>query len=266
MSSPSKIPFYGEVIVARWGYEALAVKQFKDNEFEKDYYDYEKTMSIANFKKIYWYSSMKAKIDNLENDLLRDTRDEGFISDLTLVRNEIQREMAIVPNLEFKFLDQLNEKSVTLDAINAAASYIENLNTLYKRLYNKANAEKDALVTEAERKDKEASLKLKDQHYNTSLEEFVKNSKETDRTVEFKGRIIQKIDPIFMDPESRFLKAHFYAPQKKIFGRYFDTFWVNIAVIWAMTILSYLVLYFRLLKRFLDSTEEYSESRKAKKE
>ncbi|MEZ5012541.1 MAG: hypothetical protein R2744_13610 [Bacteroidales bacterium] len=58
------------------------------------------------------------------------------------------------------------------------------------------------------------------------------------------------------------IKAHFYAPRKQVFGRFVDTFWVNIMVIWMMTILTYLALYFRVLKRFLDAMEDWSERSK----
>lgn len=259
ISSPSKIPFYGEVIVARWGYEALAVKQFKDNDFEKGFYEYEKQMSIANFKKNYWYTTMKAKVDNLENDIDRNSFDEVSRTDLEILRNEIEKEMHIIPDLPFRFLDQLTPETVTREAITAARDYLDTVNRVYIREYNRANNEKDAVVTAATRQDADGFMKLKERYYNKSLEEFVKNSNENERSIEFKGRIIQKIDPIFLDPEQKFVKAHFYSPRKQIFGTYVDTFWVNIMVIWAMTIMTYIVLSLRLLKRFLDGIEELSE-------
>ena len=38
ISSPVAIPVYGEFITARWGYEALAVKQFINNKYEQPFY------------------------------------------------------------------------------------------------------------------------------------------------------------------------------------------------------------------------------------
>jgi hypothetical protein len=58
-----------------------------------------------------------------------------------------------------------------------------------------------------------------------------------------------------MDPESNFIKAHFYAPVKRIFGKEVDTYKVNVMVLWVMTIALYFVLYFRLLKKLLNSGE-----------
>jgi hypothetical protein len=63
------------------------------------------------------------------------------------------------------------------------------------------------------------------------------------------------MDPVYMDPDNKFIKAHFYAPRKQIFGLYVDTFVVNVIVLWIITGLLYLALYFRLLKKLLDSGE-----------
>ena len=58
-----------------------------------------------------------------------------------------------------------------------------------------------------------------------------------------------------MDPKFPFIKAHFYSPTKQVFGVKIDTYIVNVIVLWVMTIILYLALYFRLLKKLLDSGE-----------
>ena len=73
--------------------------------------------------------------------------------------------------------------------------------------------------------------------------------------------MIQKRDLIYLDPSHKFIKAHFYAPRKMVAGTFIPTIWVNIMVIWMMTIVLYILLYYRVLKKFLDSMER-SFSRK----
>jgi hypothetical protein len=51
------------------------------------------------------------------------------------------------------------------------------------------------------------------------------------------------------------IRAHFYAPEKQLFGVRVDTYIVNVLVLWVMTFLLYLALYFRLIKKILDSGE-----------
>ena len=99
-------------------------------------------------------------------------------------------------------------------------------------------------------------LNLKRQHSNDQLKEFVTNEKEKIRIIEFKGELVQKIDPIYLDPEHPLIQAHFYAPTKQLFGKYFSTFWINVLIIWISTILLYFVLHKRLLKRGLDFFEQ----------
>ncbi|MFC2138599.1 hypothetical protein ACFLTE_10520 [Bacteroidota bacterium] len=70
--------------------------------------------------------------------------------------------------------------------------------------------------------------------------------------------MIQKIDPIFTDPKYNFVKSHFYAPHKLVFGKKMHTFWVNLIVIWFSIITLYIVLYYSLLRRLLESFEDLS--------
>jgi hypothetical protein len=43
-------------------------------------------------------------------------------------------------------------------------------------------------------------------------------------------------------------RSHFYAPEKYFLGKYWDTFWFNILVVWVMTALCYVTLYYDLLR------------------
>lgn len=254
ISSPVNIPFYGEIITARWGYEALAVKQFMNNRYERELYQFDKEMSIANFRKNIWTNTLKGKTDDIENSILQSRIDEELLSDLELLKNEISVYSA-KSGLEFEYLSYLDPDKLTPEVMTETRNYLDLVKTLNNKIYNKVNEEKDALIEKRMREDREGYLKLKKQHFNNSLEEFVRNSNEKERIVEYGGRIIQKIDPIFLDPGNKFIKAHFYAPRKQIFGYYFDTFWVNIMVLWVMTVLLYLALSFRLLKKMLDSSD-----------
>ena len=74
------------------------------------------------------------------------------------------------------------------------------------------------------------------------------------------------MDPIYQYPESNLIKAHFYAPKKQIFGVYFDTYWVNVTVIWLMIVLLYITLYYKALKKLLCAMENFSDRFKKNKE
>ncbi len=154
----------------------------------------------------------------------------------------------------------LPRKGSTQNILGLTNNYLNEVRAYNIKLYNKASSEKDKLSRELQKTDEEKEVfhKIKREQNNNSLEEFVKNSNVTERIIQYKNRLYQKIHPIYMDPQYKLLRAHFYAPRKQVFGNFFSTFAVNIAVIWMMTILFYIILYYRLLKKFLDIFGQFS--------
>jgi len=252
ISSPVTIPAYGETITARWGYEALAVNQFVNNRYERGFYRYDKAMSKARYKKDYWYSELKGYLESVITSIDRDNRDEEFRDKLLVVSNEIRKEMSILPEIEFPEADLLTPERITADVAAGAINWLNSVRAYYISYYNNANNQKDKLITRMEAEDREGFRKLRENYYNKSLEESVLAKNEDQKTIVYKGEIIQKLEPVFMDPSAPFIRAHFYAPRKKIFGMFAGTFAVNVGVIWFMTAILYLALYFRVLKRILD--------------
>ncbi len=256
ISSPIEIPFYGELITARWGYEALATEQFINNKYERRFYEFDKSMSSSKFMKDYWYSKLKGNLDRIRTELEQGKRDEDFNDDLLLVSNEINKETRMMPGIKFDKAGLLTPEKITPEIAVSAVDYIETVKNHFIILYNKANSLKDSLMTSMEVADKAAFRKLKSDYSNTSLEENVTAKNETQKTIDFKGQLYRKLDPIYMDPEHKFIKAHFYSPTKQMFGIFISTYKVNVAVIWSMTIALYIILYFRLFRKALASGEK----------
>ncbi len=261
ISSPSHIPWYGEIITARWAYEALAVYQFKENDYEKQFYPYDKIMSVANFKKDYWVATLKEKTASCKRNLKDPERKEEITNNFKLLRNEIQKELDINEKFKFEFLDSLYYDKASERTIKLAEEYLRELNEYYKKKYNEANKRKDKIISELQSTDslKELFIAKKKRYYNESLSDFVTNKNKLDRIIEYKNNLYQRIEPIFQDPRHKIVKSHFYAPRKQIFGKYYDTFWVNIIVMWVTSLMLYVTLYFSALKRLLDFFETISE-------
>ncbi len=256
ISSPVSIPVYGEIIAARWGYEALAVDQFMNNRFEIQFYRYDKVISIAKFRKDIWYNEMKSILSRLESNIERERIDESARRDMVLIANEISEELAFTPSVPFD-LRIINPDAITPESIAAARDYIERLRKYYIEISRKTVEARDQAIMAYEQADREAFIRLKKQYTNESLEEFVRNDNEKDKIKRYRDRLYQNYDQIFFDPAHPLVKAHFYAPQKQLFGFFAGTLAVNTGVIWFMTICLYILLYFRVLHRILDSSEKF---------
>jgi hypothetical protein len=254
ISSPDRIPGYGEIMTARWGYEALAVHQFVENSYMKEFYSLNKLMSVCEFKKNYWVKNLENKVDYIAKYYNQQEQAKKIEDYLILLYNEISIENEKNTRIKFDNPQELIKGNITLELVERLKNYFRDINRLYIRYYNEINDNRDKIIRtnqDSETK-KEEFLCRKRENHNDKLAEFVENTNETVRIVEYKGRLIQKIDPIYLDPEPVNIKAHFYAPQKFLFGKYYSTFWVNTLVIWLMTILFYLILYFRGLRHMLN--------------
>ena len=88
-----------------------------------------------------------------------------------------------------------------------------------------------------------------DNYYNEHLADQVKKvfEKEKNKILEYNHRLVQQIDPIYLDPRigGKFdFRAHLYAPRKHFMGKFYDTFWFNIFILWAFTVLFVLDIVF----------------------
>lgn len=260
ISNPSKIPIYGEIITARWAYEALATYQYIENDFENQFYMFDKAMSKADFRKNYWIPQLKNYIAFYERNKNNPAVKEKIEYELKITRNEIINEIKDNDLVKFNYTASITPEKLSPEIIESLYQYFDILGKYYIKLYNKANAKKDKLISELQKTKygKNSFLDLKRQYHNDNLSDLLCNADEMHRILEYKGHLYQKVDPIYYDPQEKFLKAHFYAPRKQFFGNYYSTFWVNIIVIWVIAILLYISLYYRLLKKTLDSFETIS--------
>ncbi|MBA3970659.1 MAG: ATP-binding cassette domain-containing protein, partial [Bacteroidetes bacterium] len=113
ITSQSVVPPVGDMMASRWAFEALAVKQFKDNKFNKKTYKYDKALSIATYKKDYWLPAMLAKLGNCEADYKKPENREQVSDALKMLQNEIRKELKAPGNEKLKCggLDKLNMAS-----------------------------------------------------------------------------------------------------------------------------------------------------------
>jgi len=218
-------------------------------------------MSQSDYKKNYWIRTLRNKITSIENGLTDKSKAEKVKSDLEVLRNEVTKEMTHVKKISYKKISKLYIEKVTTADLTELNEYLDVLNEYYVKKYNIANEAKDRLISSMTRTedDKKKFVLLKKMFYNENLADFCRNSSEVERVVEYNGQLYQKIDPIFQDPDNKMIRSHFYAPRKQVFGLFFDTYWVNVIIIWLMTITLYITLYYKALKRLLDFMERMSE-------
>ncbi|MFT5053875.1 MAG: ABC-type multidrug transport system ATPase subunit [Oceanospirillaceae bacterium] len=261
-SSDAQVPFAGEIMTSKWAYEALAVYQFKKNKFSKDFYEFDKGISEATYKKDYWIPEIRNRAIELSDPVRRRKFTPKALKTIILLRNELNDQAVLTPDLVFSEIADLDTTVITKITLESIKAYMAQLARHYVRQRNTIDTEKDRMITSKIRTADErvAFNKMKDDYFNESLSDLVLNSNDFYRIIERDGHLIQKLNPIYQDPfKSNFLRSQFFAPRKKIMSYYIDTYWANVLVIWLMSLFLMFTLYFNVLERSLSFVGEMIE-------
>jgi ABC-type multidrug transport system ATPase subunit len=258
IGNAATVPLVGDLMTSRWAFEAAMVTQFKDNEFEKQFYLYDKTMANADYKKVYFIPEIETRLQYCINNFR--SNDESVkakvAEHLQLIRNETGKELRDT-NYDLPAFSNLIPGKFDSTTYEQMSRYLDRLRNFYINRYNASDKKKEELIFGlTDTSDKQAGFnRFRETFHNESITELVKNLTETHRIIEHNGKLIQKIYPIYKDPDpdhSIDFDAQFYMPAKHFLNQDVDTFYFNTAVIWSMSLALALALYFDLLRKVID--------------
>lgn len=256
LSGKSSVPLTGDLMTSRWAFEALAVNQFQNNEYEKNIYPFEKQKSNAQFKKAIWYDKMKELTKACEEAVSSGKKNEQYNTDLKLLADEIQAEQKI-SNIPFTSFNDLKNGAFSKKTAVEINSFIDQVKKQGNKIYNEADSKRDAWFNQflSTEEGKEQMSKLKRENENQSLKDLVTNSNNplAEKFFIENGKIYPNNDIIFVDaPQGTFVRSQFFSPNKYVFGNLVPTFWVNLMVIWFMSFVMYITLYYDVFRKMLE--------------
>jgi ABC-type multidrug transport system ATPase subunit len=257
ISTKGKVPVVADMMASRWAYEALVVDQFVNNKFEKPFYKYDKYESQADFHASFLANELEKKRKYVSDN--KDERNDSIRQivkkDLDIIKNTIAKDF-FQRGLENDLKVEWTIEKFTPEFNKKLEDFIAAYKKFYQDAFNIAVSQREALIVKMENA-KNSNYKLNDiknQYFNESLADLVKNVSEKDRIIEYQGKLYQQINPIFVDPRPSGpldYRAHFFAPQKNLFGAMVSTFLFNNLVIWLMTVVLYVTLFFELLRKLI---------------
>lgn len=255
-TSVDKVPFVAEWMPSRWIYEGLIVHQYKHNNFKKNIFNVELQESKADFKQVYYIPKLQEILESCNTALNSETRDKDkvFVSDLALLQNEITKENNRESSIQFSSVGNLTPDKFNQETSDALSKHLSTLKSNYSKLFFAANSKKEKFIEANIRVNKVKFERIRDEHFNESISDIVRKVFEKNKILRDGNKLVQIADPIYQIPEpknSLDFRTHFFAPQKHIFGKFYDTLWFNISIVWILTILLYAVLYYDLLRKGL---------------
>jgi hypothetical protein len=235
------------------------VNQFKNNKFEKIFYELDKEIGLSDYQTVYYLPRLESALEfafTNKNTVNIETL-ESVQSNLDLLKNEINIQLKKFGQDKYLLLDKLTINQLDSATFQDTQVFLNTLTRIHVNRNNAARREKDLLIKQltASPKKADAYNKLKQDYTNDQITSLVFDNKEKTRILEHKGRLIQQIYPVFAAPEpvNYFdFRTLFYTPVKYFMGHYFETLYFNTLIMWCMTFLFILALYFDLLKKIVN--------------
>ncbi|MEP0367164.1 MAG: ATP-binding cassette domain-containing protein [Cyclobacteriaceae bacterium] len=259
VTTRDKVPAIGEMMASRWAFEALAVSQFTNNKFGEDFYQYDKVIAQSEFKTIYLLPRLESDLEYVHHKIDGATAEDSveISHKLSIIRNELIKEGQRVAGADFEDIDLLFIEHFDDKTYESVLSHFNKLKNYYNKRMAAANREKQDLMKEytSTPELKKWFQQLRRSNENEAISRLVKNIATQHRIIEHDNGLIQKIYPVYSDPEFPDhlfdFRAQFYSPQKHFAGVLVPTPTFNLYIIWGMTIFLFVALYFDWLKKLL---------------
>jgi len=257
--SKDKVPVVADLMISRWAYEALAVKLYRDNDFQKYLYKIEQKENIANYNIVYLLPELNERLDFAYENVSskNDSILKISIKNLDVLKSELIKQNKISKRLSDEDVSKINIETLEPVLYNTIKNYLKDLNLFYTKIYNASNKEKENCLFALSRLNGGTNVnELKNENFNESLSDMVRNATAKKRIIETNNYLAPKLDYIYFSPVQingkMDYRAHFFAPVKHFAGKYFDSFLFNVLIIWVAGIILYFILYFDILRRILE--------------
>jgi ABC-type multidrug transport system ATPase subunit len=246
--SKEATPVMADFVTSRWAFEALAVAQFKDNQYQTLIFKNEQVQKIADFNLVYLLPELKDKL--LHKPINK--------NDIALISNEMLKQAQIFPQLiSNEDVLSLQSNHANPQLISKIHDQIEAIEEKYKEIFNKSSQSIDEQI-EIMESNGIKSDSLKNIYFNDALADLLTNATIKNKfIINDDNQMISKTNPIYFNSQSNqnviHFRTHFYTPYKALFGQFIDTFWFNILIIWSITLFFFMLLYFDLVRRLIEN-------------
>jgi len=250
------VPVIGDIMVTRWAYEAMSVEQFKSNKFEKPFFRDDMALSQNDWYASFLIPTLKVKADEClaegKNPNYKKYKEENF-EKLNYHIDELSALTGINPG---NWIRNLNYSDYNDFIASETKELLDSIRTSLRITSRQIELKRDLIYKQISSRIGETEfVKLREKNYNENMANILLNRLTTSKIYDSPERLIQKSDPVFMKPGSKYGRTHFYAPFKQIGNLRIGTLFFNMLAIWIMILFLFVTLYYNVLKRFMKLLE-----------
>jgi len=239
-------PVLGDLMVSKWGYEALAVEQFKSNKYNKLVYEVNKKIEQASFYAFQVVPKLEESLVLCRNT----TNQDSSLHYAQLIQNELLK-IAVFPDVfPFEYINKIPELPNNESLQQETSDYLTYLSMHFYELQGNLVQQKNTLMENmADSIGTQQLAYLRTHYHNAALETLVTNSNADKNFLIAGNEIVRHSDAIYQEPSSDLGRARLFLPMKMLNGQKTKTLWFNTSVIWMLTAICYLLVLFNAAAR-----------------
>ncbi len=249
------VPVIGELMAARWSFEAIAVEQFSKNKYARIFFSNNLEDSQNHWYAYYMIPALKADLqkcmDSSQNKITISDNYQKINMYITMLSS-----LAGFREVPAEIRTLLEKGDYTSEDARKVDNFLDSLASRFRHLCKKMVSRNDSVKRILEKRiETQGLINLRNDYENIHLSDLVLARNEKDGIIETSDKIIQKYEPAYMKPVSKTGRAHFYTPYKRLGNMLISTFLYNVIVLWLVTFILYLALNFKLLQKLVNFIE-----------
>jgi ABC-type multidrug transport system ATPase subunit len=258
IASEEYVPRIGDVMVSRWSYEALAVNQFRNNNFDELFFEEEQGMSNASYYGTTFIPDLINYLEAAKWSANRNRINEAgdYKKQLKDAFRQLHQQFPeVFPEMELP----ASSISWTKTDFDNAESVLLAGKTYFNNEFQKWNRDRNKKMEDliAEKGSPEAVVEFKSEYHNEALYDMMLKKNSVEQFVYNGNKFIRKKHPGYQKPTGELGRAHFYAPEKRVGPITVSTPIFNMIVVWLGIGVLYIALYLDLLRRIIRYFETF---------
>ncbi len=248
ISNQQVVPVIGDLMTSRWAYEALAVEQFKNNKYMKQFFDIDQQISDASYKESFLVPTLITSLDEAIKWTRENKNPEQVLANRTMLSKQLEILKHQYPSIAFPGDEtDLEASRVYLEQVILQARQARSMRSKARSKLEQELASKLGGMF--------AFAAFRDAYENSQLSDLLLNNSSINKVEQKGDLLVRYYHPAFQIPASKFGRAQLYAPVKRIGNLEIDTKWFNVMVIWFSCLILYLTLYHDTIRKTLGFLE-----------
>lgn len=251
-----KVPLIGDMIVARWAYEAIMVAQFKNNPYQSRVFETEVAKEEAHYRRSAYIPALEQILADVTEEA-KNQPAEGIRQRRKILLAELEKELSKFGQNASGFSFLGTDAPVSGVQQQSIRKVFAALLSHYNRIFLQQQAELDKIFAAAgtDSSGRNRLSIIRDEMENEQIARYLAEDFVLQPRLELTSEgIVRKEKPVYRMPEAGNgldFRTHHFSPSKPFLGRLFPTEVFNIFIVWIFSLLTFWALRARLLRKLL---------------